>query len=823
MDFDTFFKTALAADIGPYPYQARLATEPWPVLINIPTGMGKTAAVILAWLYKRCLTQKPAPRRLIYCLPMRVLVQQTCLNAKAWIDNLVSAWVIPLEKKPEVAILMGGEMERDWDFQPEKELILVGTQDQLLSRAMNRGYAMSRFRWPVHFALLNNDSLWVMDETQLMGVALKTTAQLQAFREGLKTWGEVQSVWMSATLDEKSLNTVDHRQPEAGWPGLSLSQEEMALPGIEKRLRARKRLFRAETRLGEDESAYARALAAEILEKHRPGHLTLAVLNRVSRAQQVYRSLVEAGRTTEDTGLIHSRFREPDRRRREELLFGAGDRIIVATQTIEAGVDVSARVLFTEPAPWASMVQRFGRLNRYGEHPESTAYWISLSNAKELQESLQKDRLSPDKAQKKAAQIIENLSIPYALPLLEESGGILADLAAVDIRALQEVHYTEPETIQPVIRRKDIVDLFDTAADLSGSDVDISRYIRDQENTDVQVFWREFEEETPAGEQPAPTREELCAVSLAGIREFLRKKEVTAWRWDHLDGVWQRTSSYETLPGMVLLLKAAAGGYEPFLGWTGRPAQAGHKVPPVETQTRSDNEGMEEGYQVPASRWLTIAQHAQDVAAMCQSLLAALEVPEEFHEPLTTAAWWHDVGKAHEQFQMVLARLDGFQPGGLWAKAGGGPADRKEAITLYEVIPKRRGFRHELASALAWLQQARPDHPGKDLIAYLIASHHGKVRLRLRSLPGETKPTDPELPFACGVWQGDRLPGVNLGDGQASAELNLDLSPMMLGEGALGSSWLHRMTSLREALGPFRLAYLEALLRIADWRASAAE
>ena len=187
--------------------------------------------------------------------------------------------------------------------------------------------------------------------------------------------------------------------------------------------------------------------------------------------------------------MIHSRFREPDRRRHEELLFGAGDRIIVATQTIEAGVDVSARVLFTETAPWASLVQRFGRLNRYGEHPESTAYWISLSNTKELEESLQKkDRLPSDKAQKKAGQILENLSIPYAFPLLEESGGILADLAAVDIRALQEVHYTEPETIQPVIRRKDIVDLFDTSADLSGSDVDISRYIRDQENTDVQVY-----------------------------------------------------------------------------------------------------------------------------------------------------------------------------------------------------------------------------------------------------------------------------------------------------------------------------------------------
>ena len=39
----------------------------------------------------------------------------------------------------------------------------------LLSRALNRGYGMSRYRWPMHFGLLNNDCLWVMDEVQLMG------------------------------------------------------------------------------------------------------------------------------------------------------------------------------------------------------------------------------------------------------------------------------------------------------------------------------------------------------------------------------------------------------------------------------------------------------------------------------------------------------------------------------------------------------------------------------------------------------------------------------------------------------------------------------
>ena len=39
----------------------------------------------------------------------------------------------------------------------------------LLSRALNRGYAASRARWPVQFGLVNNDCCWVLDEVQLMG------------------------------------------------------------------------------------------------------------------------------------------------------------------------------------------------------------------------------------------------------------------------------------------------------------------------------------------------------------------------------------------------------------------------------------------------------------------------------------------------------------------------------------------------------------------------------------------------------------------------------------------------------------------------------
>jgi CRISPR-associated endonuclease/helicase Cas3 len=70
---------------------------------------------------------------------------------------------------------MGGEEKTDWDLYPEHDAIFIGTQDMLLSRVLNRGYGMSRYRWPMHFGLLNNDCLWVMDETQLMGVGVETS------------------------------------------------------------------------------------------------------------------------------------------------------------------------------------------------------------------------------------------------------------------------------------------------------------------------------------------------------------------------------------------------------------------------------------------------------------------------------------------------------------------------------------------------------------------------------------------------------------------------------------------------------------------------
>jgi len=802
--FDTFFQSVTGNT--PYDYQSRLAgsdsgTACRSQLINIPTGLGKTAAVVLAWLWNRVQIENPTwPRRLVYCLPMRTLVEQTQIEVQKWLQNLLTKsvelgikgqllgdlkWLA--ENSP--VLLMGGEDAGEWDVHPEKPAILIGTQDMLLSRALNRGYGMSRYRWPMHFGLLSNDCLWVMDETQLMGVGVETSAQLDGFRHDgkMQTFGGCPTWWMSATLDEARLATVDHPKPLGGWPTEKLSDAEQTSGQPHRLIAAQKKLSSAPLALNSTtQDSYAEQLAALIKDRHQRGTLTLVVVNRVSRAREVFGTLAGGKKPlydAEKVALIHSRFRPVDRQRHTQLLFGHGDRIVIATQAVEAGVDVSARLLVTELAPWSSLVQRMGRCNRRADIDDAQVLWVDIQPKDEKDDLLR----------------------PYSTAELGRARAAVRQLTNASPRALRDMAVPPESVIRPVIRRRDLVDLFDTTPDICGQDLDVSRYIRDGDDNDVQFFWRDIGD-APSRGCKSPQRIELCRVSIGDAVKFFDRKTTHAWRWNPLEKKWE--TAEKPRPGGVYLLATTSGGYNDDLGWTGDPKD---KPTPL-----SPEAGNPEAYDSEPESFSgscqSIAEHTQFVVRQTTALAAVLAGNATFAAALGSAALWHDIGKAHDEFQKMLCNGDASREGTLWAKS----ADKDGRC-------ERHGFRHELGSALAWLLKGPADAADRDLIAYLIAAHHGKVRLSIRSLPDETgNPQQPDALFARGIWQGDTLPAVALG-GFTTPEVELDLAFMKMGEGPRGASWLARTVALRDRLGPFLLAYLETLLRAADALASGSQ
>ena len=89
--FTQFFAAAFGKNVLPFAYQRALAEQNWPDVLIAPTGLGKTAAVVLGWAWQHVSAAYTPPRRLVYCLPMRTLVDQTALNVKAWLRRLGEA------------------------------------------------------------------------------------------------------------------------------------------------------------------------------------------------------------------------------------------------------------------------------------------------------------------------------------------------------------------------------------------------------------------------------------------------------------------------------------------------------------------------------------------------------------------------------------------------------------------------------------------------------------------------------------------------------------------------------------------------------------
>jgi len=309
------------------------------LMVAAPTGWGKTALALLRAAYLR-------PYKVFYILP-------TITAIKDFYDTLCK--ILPDDYVGEyfyfadVELLRGIRQSEDYTLNLYRYFIpkfMITTIDQLLFMLLQVGrYYIRRFN-------LKN-SLLIFDEYHLFTPQM--IGALRLFIKSLADYYDVSCLFMSATpspLYQKKLSEV--------------------LPDLKSYvLKSEYKEFnRHKIKLIPEKVPEFIGDISRILESKR----TLIILNTVKGAQRVYQALRECFGTKKHVTLLHGEFAYKDRSKRENEINNTD--ILVSTQVAEVSLDISFDCLITERAPLPSLIQRFGRVNRYGGTPEETNIYI---------------------------------------------------------------------------------------------------------------------------------------------------------------------------------------------------------------------------------------------------------------------------------------------------------------------------------------------------------------------------------------------------------------------------------------------------------------
>lgn len=453
-DFSEFF-AALNGGYAPFTWQQELVDHivkngSWPDRIVAPTGAGKSSVVdvhlFVNALYA-CGTGPRVPRRLNVVVGRRALVDSQADRAREILDRmkkvmedkenvnsqddiirrvseaLLSFQVYIDAKNPfEIGHIRGELSNRSL---PVNEIsacaIIAATPDMWGSRLLFRGYGSSRGARPRETAVVSMDSVMVLDEAHLnqqLLVTARRIAQLQKYGADVGV-PKLQVVETTATPSE-----LEENQNQIGVDVSQLDSPHDA--ELLRRVNSVKRLTRIplDKWNGKAENAAVINSAVDevlgLCKKLDPNNSEQSktvgcIVNHVGTAVKVADKLKKENLSVK---LLVGRMRPFDMKKlrgdHPDLFTCKGDSnvdVVVATQTLEVGIDLDFSSLVTELAPASSLAQRFGRVNRLGKRHECQIIVLEPEN--------------PDKIKDPAA-------LPYKAEDLRKAYGWLSDLSAFE-------------------------------------------------------------------------------------------------------------------------------------------------------------------------------------------------------------------------------------------------------------------------------------------------------------------------------------------------------------------------------------------------------
>lgn len=819
--FRLLFERWSCAERAPFYWQEvlfeALIAGRWPADVCVPTGLGKTAVMqvwllALGWEALHNPGRRAIPLRLIWVVDRRVVVDQATAEAERLAGKLRDAPPDDELRRSLQSLAAAGDGDgplavstlrgeradnRAWTLDPSRPAIIVGTVDMVGSRLLFSGYGDSRRGRALHAGLLAQDSLIVNDEAHLTPAFAALLDSVAGFAAGERA---LRVMRLSATPRDASrprfptdfeidMESQTFRERYQAVKRLDVHEDDDAKKEIQRLATEPSRRTLVFVRSPKD----AQKLAAAIASRHKGADVRL---------------ITGMQRGKERDELLHDPALQPFVAKSSQA--GASPCWLVATSAGEVGIDISCDRLITDLDTADHLLQRFGRLNRFGEtegaaHVMYSPQQVSgdKGDARRLKVTLDYLRTLPDVSPETLREHPpppEALSAtPHFAPLLPWHTDVwsMTSISTAEWPSRPAVEYwlrgddeqAAPETW--VAWREDV-------ADLAGPGV--SQSDREEAFDCYPVLAHErlkqYTEELRKALNPPHWRAKpaiLIAADgeiYAGTLEELLQRDLRYGELVLPPGVGCLDQH-----GMVDWSKSTTGlssderaRYDVSATADRIRARVGPGEPPPETELRwrltvelpGDDE-TEEG-----ARWMyftgrsllrpatraeeLLADHEERVAGLAGDLARRLGVDEPNVRVFEWAGLWHDAGKAHLLWQQAAGNADLTQPLAKTVRLNG----RRLA-----------GYRHELGSLLDAECQLPADFTPaqRDLALHLVAAHHGWAR--------------PHFPTK--TFDKDNY--------RRSERAALECA--------------RRFGRLQQRLGAWRLAYLEAVFRSADAIASA--
>jgi CRISPR-associated endonuclease/helicase Cas3 len=815
----------------PFPWQRalfeRFLSEPpenIPESCNVPTGLGKTNVVAI-WLLALARNPENMPRRLVYVVNRRTVVDQTTNEVEKLRKNLANLSPPMWFSELAISTLRGQFADnREWSTDPARPAVICGTVDMIGSRLLFSGYGVGWKARPLHAGFLGQDTLLVHDEAHLEPAFQEMLNAIRSEQEN------EQQRCQSANLKPLHVMEMTATGRRSGST-ITLTEEDRKNDAVRQRIHAAKELHLEPLR---DPKKLADQIVERALQFKDSGLAVLVFVRTVEDVLKVCEALKKGKLPVENlTGTLRGKERDDLVKKPvfQRFLPEPPDGIIngtvylVCTSAGEVGVNISADHLVCDLSTFECMAQRFGRVNRFGRRTDAAIHVVHTTDHKD-----------PDYGQRleRTFELLGKLNgdaSPNALGELPEAERIAAFAPTPAILPTSDILF-------------DAWALTSIRGKLPGRPP-VQPYLHglptDWQPPETQVAWRKEVGEI-TGELFAKITPEMLLDEFPLLpHELLREPGYRAFRHletmakrlkDHEVPVWLRDDNgtvtvltlaeladkdnKDRINGMTVILPPSAGGLQEgmFDGSAAAPADGSLDVADEwflqrdpqqkvrqrkrvwNDETDSETNVMHEVMTVrfPAGdedeekvwRWYRIANegdpatkravewsvHVGDVEREAAKIVDALPLPEALKRAVKLAAKYHDHGKRRALFQLSLGNAN---PNVLLAKSGSGSGGRFG-----------EPYRHEFGSLIDIRKELDALQLGEheDLVLHLIATHHGRAR--------------PHFP----------------------AEEAFDPDHSHVEAEKIAADVPRRFARLQRKYGRWGLAYLESLLRAGDWAAS---